>query len=357
MAKIAILGDTHFGARNDSEVFNEYFFKFYENVFFPYCVENGISRIIQTGDFMDRRKSVNFKILHETNRRFMDKLAELIPDIKIDMIPGNHDIYYRYTNEINSLKELFSWRDFVVVHDEQPTTIEIDGLKIDMIPWINKYNFKNTLEFIENSMSDVCVGHFEIVGFDMQAGIPGHGGLDRKIFSHYDLVLSGHYHTKSEKGNIRYVGTPYEITWSDYDDPKGFHVLDTESRELEFIKNPYKMFHKAFFCSDVDYEEFDFKELEGGIVKVIVKDRNDSKKYDWFLDKIIEAMPNDFSVVESDVVLVEGVDAESFEALDTFTVLRNAAASVAESESLNKKKMQSFIQELYTEAVAQGRDQ
>ena len=34
--KIALLNDTHFGARNDSNIFDEYFYKFYDNIFFPY---------------------------------------------------------------------------------------------------------------------------------------------------------------------------------------------------------------------------------------------------------------------------------------------------------------------------------
>jgi len=357
MAKVVIIGDTHFGARNDSEVFLEYFFKFFERVVFPYIKEHGITHVIQTGDFIDRRKSVNFKTLHEVNRRFMDVLPTLADGLQFHVIPGNHDIYYRYTNEINSLQELFAWRDCVHVHDAGPTTIDIDGVPIDMIPWINKYNSKEIVKFMKNSKSHYCVGHFEIVGFDMYAGIPGHGGLKSNVFGHYDRVITGHYHTKSSQKNIDYVGTPYEITWSDYDDPRGFHVLDTETGDLTFVENPYRMFHKAFFCSDVDYDEFDFTELKDAIVKVIVRDRKDTKKYDWFLDQIAAAMPHDYTIVESDVVLVDGVDVEAFEALDTLTVLKAAVSTIAENEELNEDKMLELVQELYTEAVALGRDQ
>ena len=40
--KIAILNDTHAGARNSSEIFLDYFGRFYSEVFFPYCEKHGI---------------------------------------------------------------------------------------------------------------------------------------------------------------------------------------------------------------------------------------------------------------------------------------------------------------------------
>jgi hypothetical protein len=33
--KIALVTDTHFGARNDNQNVNDYFYKFYDNIFFP----------------------------------------------------------------------------------------------------------------------------------------------------------------------------------------------------------------------------------------------------------------------------------------------------------------------------------
>ena len=43
--KIAIITDTHFGARNDSVQFDEYFYQFYEGQFFPYLQKNNIKTV------------------------------------------------------------------------------------------------------------------------------------------------------------------------------------------------------------------------------------------------------------------------------------------------------------------------
>ena len=102
--KIALITDTHFGARNDNLAFNEYFYKFWENTFFPYLDEHKIDTIIHLGDLMDRRKFVSYKIAKDLRERFILPIASR--GIKMHIMAGNHDTYYKNTNEINSLYEL-----------------------------------------------------------------------------------------------------------------------------------------------------------------------------------------------------------------------------------------------------------
>ena len=102
--KIAILNDTHAGIRNSSDIFMDYQEKFYRDVFFPYLRENGITQILHLGDYYDNRKTVNFKALGHNRKIFLEKLREY--GITMDIIPGNHDVYYKNTNELNALKEL-----------------------------------------------------------------------------------------------------------------------------------------------------------------------------------------------------------------------------------------------------------
>ena len=133
--KIAIINDTHFGARGDSQIFFDYFMRFFDDVFFPYLEEHNIDTIIHAGDLMDRRKFINFNILNQVRTRFMDKLKS--KNIKMHCILGNHDVYYRNTNEINSIRELFS-NDLTLY--EKPEVVNFDGLDIALLPWVNKTN-------------------------------------------------------------------------------------------------------------------------------------------------------------------------------------------------------------------------
>ena len=351
---IAILGDTHFGARDDSELFNRHFFKFYDETLFPFIEANGIKHLIQTGDFMDKRKNVNYRTLNSVRNGFISKLKEL--GVTLHVFPGNHDIFHRHKNEINSISELFSGEEHVKIYTDF-TTINIGNRDIDIIPWLNKYNTSDGIEYMKKSSSQYCFGHFEIIGFDMYSGIPGTGGMPMEIFESYDMVISGHYHTRSKRGNITYVGTPYEMTWSDFEDPKGFHTLNLETGDLTFIENPDRIFRKAFYASDLDYSLFDFSELNDCIVKIIVVDMGDVEKYEDFIRRVEEACPANVSVVVSDSIVTDGIDENEMESLDTLSILISTGETVAENANLDSKVMVKLIKELYSEALSIGRDE
>ena len=71
--KIALLNDTHFGARNDSLIFDDYFYKFYDNIF-SYLKEHNIKTLIHLGDIVDRRKFINFRIAHNFRNKVHAKI-------------------------------------------------------------------------------------------------------------------------------------------------------------------------------------------------------------------------------------------------------------------------------------------
>ena len=81
----------------------------------------------------------------------------------------------------------------------------------------------------------MAFGHLNINWYPMCKGRLSDHGYDRKDFSKFDMVFSGHFHTKSNDDKIHYLGAPYQMNWNDYDDQKGFHILDLKTREVEFI--------------------------------------------------------------------------------------------------------------------------
>ena len=102
--KIAILNDTHFGVRNDSPAFMKYQNKFYNEIFFPYLKEHNIGTLVHLGDVVDRRKFINHNTAHNFKKVFWDKLDDMVIDTHV--IIGNHDTYYKNTNEVNALQNL-----------------------------------------------------------------------------------------------------------------------------------------------------------------------------------------------------------------------------------------------------------
>lgn len=352
--KIAILGDTHFGMRGDNIAFHNFYRKFYEEVFFPYLKNQKITHIIQMGDLFDRRKFISFNTLHLTKKYFFDELENL--GIKMITFVGNHDTYFKNTNEVNSielvLKEYIE-RGSVECYVE-PGTIVMDGTSMDLIPWICLDNEQRVKDFIASSKSSICLGHFELAGFEMDRGNVCKDGMNRDELSKYEIVLSGHFHHKSSDGHITYVGTPGEMTWSDYNDKRGFHIFDTNTRELEFIENPYRMFHKILYDDKVEtfdsVDSRDFSVYSNAIVKVIVVNKTNPVLFDKFVDSLYRVTPLDISIVEDFTDYTEVSDADVVnQADDTITTLEKYI-DVMEMQTLDKDRMKKVMREIYLEA-------
>jgi len=292
---IALVTDQHFGARSNSQIFLDYFMKFYDNVFFPALEEYGVEEIIDLGDTFDRRKSVDFYILNQVKERYYDKL--LNKNIKIHSIVGNHTAYYKNTNNVNTLDLLLSDYENVVVYRE-PTKTKVNGHEVLLIPWINEENKADTFKLLRNK-ERYCFGHLEINGFEMYSGYAhADGEFNSTLFSRIENVYSGHFHHRSKKGNIMYLGNPYHITWNDFGDQRGFHMLDLETSELVFIENPYTMFQRIEYSDRVI--KLDKEHFKNTYVKVIVREKSSASKFEKFIKQLSDASPLDITIVEDD---------------------------------------------------------
>lgn len=351
MAKAALITDTHFGVRNDSKQFLEFFDKFYTNVFFPYLLDNNIDTIFHLGDIVDRRKFISYVTLNEFKRIFIEPLDQL--GITMHIIVGNHDIPYRNTNEVNAMDQLFN-KDNIHVYSE-PTDVVYDGVDITMMPWIHATNYTTSLRHIESTKSQILFGHLELGGFEMHRGAPVNlGGMDTKPFDKFDMVCSGHFHHKSSKNNIHYLGNPYEMTWNDYNDQRGFHIFNSDERSLTFIQNPYRMFNKIWYDdADTTLEEiqskYEFESYRDTYVKVIVQNKNNPYWFDMVMDNLYKVNPANVSIVEDHKHMDKQTDEEIFdEAEDTLTSLYNFVDGM-ETE-VDKQKLNQLFANLYNEA-------
>ncbi len=345
--KIAVITDTHFGARNDAEIFSEYFYRFIEDVFLPYLETHEIDTVLHLGDLVDRRKYINFKTLQRLRTRFMKALQDR--GIKVHLTLGNHDVFFKNTSELNSVTELFTGLDNLTIYNE-PAVVDFDGLNIGLVPWINRSNYDESLKFLDTAATEIVMGHFEIQGFEVYKGVRFDNGLSRTAFKRFEAVYSGHFHHKQVNGNITYLGSPFQITFSDLGVTKGFHVFDTETREMEFIENPFEMFHK-FQYDDLknDYDTTkDRSQYRNRYVKIIVINKTKPYIFDRFIDAFYDAGVANLSIIE-DYGVDDGLADEINLELDTMTLISNEIDSM---EHLEKpEKLKTLIQSLYVEAL------
>lgn len=351
--KIAIITDIHFGVRGNKDSFLNNASRFFDEIFFPTLDKENISTVIDLGDTFDNRKSGNYSTLYRANEMFFKPMQDR--HITYHSIIGNHTAYFKNTNSINTMEMLGldKGMNFNIYVDD-PVEVWFDGLKVLLVPWITPENAQSTLDKIKNSTSDIVMGHFELNGFEMQRGMVCQSGMSTKIFKPFDAVYSGHFHHPSDKGKIRYLGAPYEMNWSDHEGRRGFHILDTETRQLTFHANPFRMFHKLEYDdTDLDVEDIEKLELPhltDSYIKVIVKVKTNPYLLDLFMDKLAKENPADIKILEDAVHEFDSDEDIIDEAQDTSDIIDKYVGSIGLEGTL-EERVNAYVSNLYTRAI------
>ena len=342
MTRIACLTDTHWSARKSSRHLHDYFELFYKNIFFPTLEEQGVEIVVHMGDAFDNRKSIDFWGLDWTRRVVLEPLRKY----ETHMIVGNHDIFLRNSTEINAPELLL--KDYPNIKTySSPTNTKVGGIDMTFIPWICSENYDETLKVIKKSKAKIAMGHLELQGFRVNKHlIMEEHGLDPNIFTKFQKVFSGHYHTRSDNGRIFYLGNPYEMFWTDVNDTRGFHIFDTETLEHTPVNNPYKLFYNIYY-EDTPHQMFDVTEYENKIVKVIVRKKSKQKEFDKFIDKLYKIGIQDLKIVEN-FDIQENEEFVIDEEENTISILNRY---IDESEcNFDKNVIKGIFQDLYQQS-------
>lgn len=333
---IAVVADTHWGARNDHPVLRERMARFHSEVFFPACEARGVKRVVHLGDLFDRRKYVNFLTASACRESFVEALRSR--GMRAHVLVGNHDSYYRNTIKQNSVRTLLDADDCVDVVDA-PATVHFDSTEACLFPWVCDENSAEAERLMREGPPSVALGHFELAGFEMYRGSVCEHGMDASALGRFDAVLSGHFHAPSCRGNVRYVGAAGQYTWADAGDARGFHFLCTESGRLEYVPNPIECFAVVRPQSASDASEY-----AGKFVKVVSSEG---------AEELVAALE---TAGAADVQTVEGVQTDTAagveevdaSAIDTLELV----AAHAVRECGGDAAADRLARELYAEAEA-----
>jgi len=360
--KIAVLSDIHFGVRSNSRVFLDHFLEFFREGVVKRSNLLGVRHLIIAGDLFDHRKLTSTDVLHELKIRFWPEVWGQFNHVYI--LPGNHDVYHTNTLRVNALETLVpspptpigNKLDLVM----EPEVFEFDNLNILMVPWICEENEEECLDAIRiharNSNTSHVIGHFHLKGFNIGTGQVAEDGHDGNIFDGYEEVASGHFHTLSEqkvgrhKGTIvRYLSCPYEMTWSDWNDPKGFHLLDTEDGKYTFYRNPKRLFNKILWTAPEDLQS-EVGQYAGTYCRVIRDPRASPERFNTFIEDL-EKVALDVKVVEQTTQVLSSKEETTLEIADTDDVWTHLKTCIKETTTVDQGKLEALFGELYKEAL------
>lgn len=345
--KICFIADTHFGARNDSVYFQLYQNDFFTNTFIPFLKRERITEVVHLGDLFDKRKYINYTSLDTAKRCFIDPLVD--NDIHLHMIVGNHDTYYKSDGSVISSKLLFDQYEksgFMKIYDK-PEHINIGSMEFLIMPWIFPAMHDQCMTLIEKSNADVCCGHFEMSGVPYQGNVLAKKGISPKIFDKFKYVFSGHYH----KPSYFYVGSPYEIKWSDYGDQKRVILFDTETglTQSHLIAKPIHI--KVIYDGS---DSFDNRNYKNRIIKLYVKKKTDIQHYESFIAKIEAQNPYKLQI-NDEYLYNDSIDNSSSDCdKDTFNILSDYIDELPNFDDKEISIMKKIMKKTYD--IARGDD-
>ena len=344
--KIAMIADLHFGIKKADPTFMESQLRFFKEQFVPELNAAGIKDIWILGDVFDTRQAINTSVIYNV----IDLFNETLKDFNIKIIVGNHDMYLTTDVGITSLK-ILSVLPHVTIYDKQ-TTLEIDGKKILMQPWIVDYAQEDLIK----GKYDYAFMHADIIGFDMGGGRLSESGLMAKeLLKKVDAVYTGHYHNgihrQFEKGkSVTYLGAPYQLTRIDRGGTRGYHILDIATGERTMVENKVSMKFTRHVYPDVNLEV-----IPGNVVDLdIPAEYNDqTKKISVLvtkLERLKPAYPVNINYLPSEDDTEEIIDTEN---LNIITLFKNYISQV-ELEPVYKDKLYDSFIELYNNYKEQG---
>jgi DNA repair exonuclease SbcCD nuclease subunit len=323
-----LLSDTHLGLKNASDFWLEVTLNLFREVR-DFCLTRNIDTVIHLGDWFDEKKTTNQKVLDYAYR-----IVSLMEPLKILIITGNHDIYYKESISPSSLACFRNIPNVEVI--TEPTTVE-DNLIL--VPW--KQN--------PPKHSGFCFGHFEITDFSMNNTSVCRNGQNASDFKHFKHVYSGHFHTPSSRDNITYIGSAFQQTFNDVGSSRGYYAW--ENGDMEFVE--YKdapKFVKVHTSTDIQESD-----ITGNIVKLIYDEDYGTNKNTKILESVesmnpVKLLPDFTNVsVEEDQQTLN--DEGSFTLLDHDDIIREYIESdKSMPKNINRKVLLKMIYNMKGEA-------
>lgn len=364
---VALISDTHFGSKTFNKAIFERMIAYFEQVFFPYVLKQKIKHVIHLGDLVHNRNLMDNWIDGQLKKRFFRWFEN--NQIELTCLVGNHDSYFKNTIRHNWQQANLREFEYVTVIEEI-TTKWIDEVNFGFVPWITAP--KQLTQFPSPQKIDILAGHFEINGALMQGTMHSKVGLEYSLFKNYKTVLSGHFHATSLRDNVRYIGTQYQMNWSDYGNKKGFWILK-KNKKMEFIENGWSpKYLKLYYVEDrqgeillklgginknlktVSFEEA--REYAAkNYIKFIVKRYDNQDLLERYFEQIGKESLDRIEIINESSI-IEDFDFEKFEETmneedtDLLSIVEKYIHNSQFSQDLDKDSLIHIVQELYNKA-------
>lgn len=355
--KLTLISDIHLGVKNNSEDFLNDIKKFFATDLCDVIEKENSDYLVIAGDLFDNMQTINILVKY-TAIEIINNLLNKFKTLKIIILIGNHDVYYKNTLEVTSVGMFVKFDPRVEVVT-QIKKFSFGDCKAVLVPWLieggrNKAIFDKIIQKYKDTNEkqfDLCIGHFNTIGFEVVRGVVSKHGYEVNDFKAFETVFSGHYHIRNKKDNFQYLGCPYEITWNDWGDKKGITVFDTDTKQTTFYENTTSSKHIVVKLSLLESGKITEEDLKNKVIRLVI-DTNISpdKKLDFI--NLVEKTSRDFSIIdETPSTEAEDIEIDEEKISSPLSLLEEYTISVQVPENIDKDKLKLKLISLYEKAM------
>ena len=309
--KVFMITDTHFGIylNNLDKWLNMMESTFY-NWVIPYLKENSKPGdvLIHLGDLFDNRTSIPIIVLNKVEK-ILNDLSDVLP---LHIMVGNHDLWNKGSNDVNSVR-LYGYLNKNITVHQDTTKLNIGGKDLILMPWVEKR--LDMIKEIGKNPGDYLFCHSDLNGCRMHLNSVAHRNADKidvESFKGYQRVFSGHIHIRQVNSNFEFIGSLYQMDRNDTGDQKGITILDLETGEVSFEANTYSPIVRKFrVITEEDIDKLDELSDTKDYIDIaisnnlLINNRKLRRKLEMMLEK------GNFSSVEYiDDIVQKGEDGE-----------------------------------------------
>ena len=292
---------------------------------FETAKKRNIKNILFAGDlFQDRQKidiatySLTFDILF----KYCDG------SINLWLLLGNHDLWYHDKWDISSVLPFSALPNVVVIN--RACSLMVAGHQIDFLPFVHDpIDHLKTLQQ-ERPSPKILIGHLAIHGAELHSVyhnlsdvVLEHDGemvkVTPELFSFWDKVFLGHYHSPQIIKNIEYIGSPLELNFGEAYQKKHMILYDLVTGEQEYIENDFSPKHLVLTEDEIEEEDLENNFIRLNVVnaksiEILGLKKNIQEKNPGTLEIIQKPKKEQKQVVEDAKSILNNED----EMLDTY---------------------------------------
>lgn len=260
--------------------------------------------VIFLGDFLHAQGSSIDRDTYHAAYSVFETVAEKCQELII--IPGNHDVVK------NSVKVLRPLRKIALVVDK-PMIYTRKGDSFYCIPYTSKRNeFLGMLNYlckteVGKGEGNILCGHVGVRGATVGVNeyLTKEDILPDDILNYMDIAVLGHYHKKQTiHKHIHYVGSPYQIDFSEMGIEKGYMTWDGSTLEFKKLLGP--QFWTVIIKKPDDLSRFLENRRETDYYKLIVRTKKINEQDLLFDSNIIVIKEYKIRTKEKRVQMVAG---------------------------------------------------